>query len=80
MRVPTEGYARLTAPVRDVAADVDAGLAFVLEGGYGLDTLSHSVRTVHRVFDGYEPAPVDGEVDADAETVIEDLAAQGFGS
>jgi acetoin utilization deacetylase AcuC-like enzyme len=80
MRVPTEGYARLTAAVRTVAADADAGLAFVLEGGYGLDTLSNSVRTVHRVFDGYEPAPFEGEVDADAETVLEDLAAQGFGS
>jgi acetoin utilization deacetylase AcuC-like enzyme len=80
MRVSTEGYGRLTASVRDLAERNDIALAFVLEGGYGLDTLSKSVRMVHEVFDGYEPTPGEGEVAADAESVLSDLADQGFGS
>jgi len=80
MRVSTEGYARLAAAIRDVADRSDAALAFVLEGGYGLDTLSESVRIVHEVFDGYEPTPVEGEVDAKARDVLSALADQGFGS
>jgi len=80
MRVRTEGYGRMTREVRDVAAATDAALGFVLEGGYGLDTLSESVAMVHEVFDGYDPVPDDGEVTDDAERVIQDVAAQGFGS
>ncbi|MFB6195182.1 MAG: histone deacetylase family protein [Haloplanus sp.] len=59
MRVSTEGYALLTERVRETADAVDAGLAFVLEGGYGLDTLSESIATVHETFDGRAPVPVD---------------------
>jgi len=55
MRVSTEGFGCLAEQVRAVADEAGAGLAFVLEGGYGLDTLSESVRKVHEVFDGYEP-------------------------
>ncbi|MFC7132627.1 MULTISPECIES: histone deacetylase family protein [Salinibaculum] len=56
MRVSTEGYGLLTESVRDIADDAGAALGFILEGGYGLDTLSESVRMVHEVFDGYRPA------------------------
>ncbi len=80
MRVSTEGYGLLTASLRDVADATDAAIAFTLEGGYGLDTLSESVKTVHEVFDGYQPVPDDGEVMADARSVIDDLAAQTVGS
>ena len=61
MRLSTEGYARLTDAVRGLADDVDAALAFVLEGGYGLDTLAESVGIVHETFDGREPVADDGE-------------------
>ena len=80
MRVPTEGYGRLAAAVRDLADDAGAALAFVLEGGYGLDTLSQSVKTVHEVFDGYDPEPFEGDVDPEAQGLLDDLTAQGFGS
>ncbi|MFB6312165.1 MAG: histone deacetylase family protein [Salinirussus sp.] len=80
MRLPTEGYGQLANAVRELASDTDAALAFVLEGGYGLDTLSESVRTVHEVFDGYEPPAAEGEPSRDALSVLEALEAQGFGS
>jgi acetoin utilization deacetylase AcuC-like enzyme len=80
MRLSTEGYGRLASAMADLSADVDTGLAFVLEGGYGLDTLSQSVRTVHETFDGYEPAPVDGEPEDSATEVLDRLVDQGIGS
>jgi acetoin utilization deacetylase AcuC-like enzyme len=52
MRVSTEGYAMLTERVRDLCEDTDCALSFVLEGGYGLDTLSEGVAIVHETFDG----------------------------
>jgi len=61
MRVSTEGYALLTEAVRQTVADADASLAFVLEGGYGLDTLSESIATVHETFDGRAPVEDDGD-------------------
>ena len=61
MRVSTEGYALLTERMQDIRDDVGCPLAFVLEGGYGLDVLAESVQRVHQVFDGYEPVPVDAD-------------------
>jgi acetoin utilization deacetylase AcuC-like enzyme len=61
MRVSTEGYASLTERVRVTADDADAGLGFVLEGGYSLDTLSESIATVHETFDGRAPVEDDGD-------------------
>ncbi len=52
MRVSTEGYALLTDRVRAICDETDAALSFVLEGGYGLDTLSEGVAMVHETFDG----------------------------
>mgnify|MGYP000734200758 CR=1 FL=1 len=63
MRVSTEGYAHLTERVRAATDAVDAGLGFVLEGGYGLDTLSESIATVHETFDGRTPVDDDGNPD-----------------
>jgi acetoin utilization deacetylase AcuC-like enzyme len=61
LRVSTEGYALLTDRVREVAGEMGAALAFVLEGGYGLDTLSESVATVHETFDGRTPVVNDDD-------------------
>ncbi|GAA0248007.1 histone deacetylase family protein [Haladaptatus pallidirubidus] len=65
MRVSTEGYGMLTAHVREVTDEVDSALGFVLEGGYGLDTLSDGVAVVHEVFDGMEPVVPEEEADED---------------
>jgi acetoin utilization deacetylase AcuC-like enzyme len=78
MRVSTEGYGLLTEQMRTIADDVGAGLGFVLEGGYSLDTLSKSVGMVHEVFDGYDPAPDDGDVSTAAQDVIDDVKSRDF--
>jgi acetoin utilization deacetylase AcuC-like enzyme len=78
MRVSTEGFGCLATQVRAIAADADAALGFVLEGGYGLDTLADSVRQVHEVFGGYQPVRPDGDVTDHARDVIESAKAQGF--
>jgi len=73
MRVSTEGYALLTDRVRSLANDVDAGLAFVLEGGYGLDTLADGVSIVHETFDGRTPLAHDDEPDEEVKTLADDI-------
>ena len=73
MRVSTEGYGHMTALVRSIADHHDAPLAFVLEGGYGLDALSESIGMVHEVFDGRDPVVPDGDLTADAAAVIDDV-------
>jgi len=79
MRVSTEGYALLTERMREAAAAVDAGLGFVLEGGYGLDTLSESIATVHETFDGRAPVESDGDPDdATVDLLDEVRAAHGL--
>jgi acetoin utilization deacetylase AcuC-like enzyme len=79
MRVSTEGYGLLTERVREIASDAGAGLGFILEGGYGLDTLSESVRMVHEVFDGYQPVrDQDAEPSESAVEVIDEVRSQGF--
>ncbi len=76
MRVSTEGFGRLAQAVRALATETDAGLGFVLEGGYGLDTLSASIRTVHEVFEGYEPVDGDDDVGEGARRVLDAVAAR----
>ena len=73
MRVSTEGYALLTDRVRSLAADVDAGLGFVLEGGYGLDTLSEGVAIVHETFDGRPPIEPDDDPDEGTRELVSEL-------
>lgn len=68
MRLSTEGFGLLTDGVIDIAEDTGASLGFVLEGGYGLDTLSDGVAMVNKVFDGYEPLYPDEDP---AEAVVE---------
>ncbi len=80
MRVSTEAYGRMAKRLREMAAATNAALGFVLEGGYGLDTLSESVRMVHEVFDGYEPIDDDGDISDSARQVIDEAADYGFGS
>jgi acetoin utilization deacetylase AcuC-like enzyme len=78
MRVSTEGYARLTDRVRATAESVDAGLGFLLEGGYSLDTLSESLATVHETFDGRAPVETDGDP-IDATTDVLDAVRSAHG-
>jgi acetoin utilization deacetylase AcuC-like enzyme len=73
MRVSTEGYALLTDRVRDVAHSSNAGLSFVLEGGYGLDTLSDGVATVHETFDGRRPIEPDEGPNEKTTLLVEDV-------
>ena len=79
MRVSTEGYGAMTDRFRDLADDIGAGLGFVLEGGYGLDTLAESVSKVHEVFDGREPIEPDEEPQERAVDVFDAVRDQGFG-
>jgi acetoin utilization deacetylase AcuC-like enzyme len=80
MSVSTEGYGVLAARVRALAERCDAGLGFVLEGGYGLETLSESINTVNEVFGGYDPVEPDDSVDNRLQAVIDDVrTAHGLG-
>ena len=80
LRVSTEGYGMLADRVCDLADRTDAALAFVLEGGYGLEALADSVRTVHEVFHGRDPLTPDGDVSADVRRVIDTVRdAHGLG-
>src|SRR6056297_1389466 len=74
--VTTEGYALMTDRMRAIADRNDAALAFVLEGGYGLDTLSDGVKMVHETFDGREPIACEEEPDGPAVEVTEALRTQ----
>lgn len=74
IRLSTEAYALLTDRLRAVADECNAGLAFVLEGGYSLDVLADSVAMVHETFDGREPIEPNGDFSDDAAAVIEDVA------
>ena len=81
MRVSTEGYGVLAEQVRETAASADADLGFVLEGGYGLDTLTESVRIVNEVFDGYDPVAPESEANERSRAVIEAIdEAHGRGA
>jgi acetoin utilization deacetylase AcuC-like enzyme len=78
MHVSTEGYGRLTQTVQWICDETDAALGFVLEGGYGLDTLSDSVCMVHEVFDGYEPPADERAVSDDAQAILDDVKSMDF--
>jgi acetoin utilization deacetylase AcuC-like enzyme len=75
-RVSTSGYGYMTAQLRATAEAVGAGLGFVLEGGYGLDTLSDSVAEVHEVFDGYDPPEPEGDLESKMDTTLDRLDAE----
>ncbi|WP_348612320.1 histone deacetylase family protein [Halobaculum rarum] len=73
MRVSSEGYALMADRVRTLAEDIDAGLGFVLEGGYGLDTLSEGVAMVHETFDGRPPIEPDKDPEEKSVPLVEEL-------
>ncbi|WP_158058783.1 histone deacetylase family protein [Halorussus halophilus] len=73
MRVSSEGYGMQAARCREVASRTDAALGFILEGGYGLDTLSDSVATVHETFDGRKPVVSDEDADEDVTELIAEI-------
>lgn len=63
MRVSTEGFGMLTARVQALCEEIDAALAFVLEGGYSLEMLGRGVSIVHDVLTGYTPGEPSGAPD-----------------
>jgi acetoin utilization deacetylase AcuC-like enzyme len=73
MRVSSEGYGLMADQLRTVAAEVDAAVAYVLEGGYGLDTLADGVSMVHETYDGRDPIEPDDPVDETTKTSVETL-------
>jgi acetoin utilization deacetylase AcuC-like enzyme len=75
MRLSTEGYAILTDRLRGLCERVDAPIAFILEGGYGLDVLADGVAMVHETFDGRDPIEPDDEVTEDVVDLLEEVRA-----
>ncbi len=73
IRLSTEAYALMTDRLRTLVEAVDAGFAFVLEGGYGLDVLADSVAIVHETFDGRAPIEPDEECSEGANAVIDEV-------
>ncbi|ELY46888.1 histone deacetylase family protein [Natronorubrum tibetense] len=79
IRLSTEAYALMTDRFRTLADETDAALAFILEGGYGLDVLADSVAIVHETFDGREPIEPDADCGENVESTLEDvLEAHGL--
>jgi acetoin utilization deacetylase AcuC-like enzyme len=81
MSVTTDGFGHLTRLVADAATAMDAGLGFVLEGGYGLETLAESVLAVHDALaSGSAPTPEGDPIEA-TRSVLDDVrsARQGLG-
>jgi len=75
-RISTEGYALMTDRMRTIAERNNAALAFVLEGGYGLDTLSDGIKAVHETFDGRKPIACDEEPDDSTVEITATLCEQ----
>lgn len=81
MRVTTESYGLLTRRVLDLADSIDARIGFVLEGGYGLGTLSESVVMVNDVCNGYKPVEaVDEPREKDRDRIDRIRDVHGLGS
>ncbi len=81
MGCTTECFGSLAARVCDLADRCDAGIGFVLEGGYGLDTLSESIVMINEVCGGYEPViPDDGLREEDRERIDRVADVHGLGA
>jgi acetoin utilization deacetylase AcuC-like enzyme len=63
--VTTDGYAELTAAVRDLGAELGAPVLVCLEGGYSPEALAASVVATLRALDGDAPAPASEPADAE---------------
>jgi len=73
MRVSSEGYALMTDRIRTVTDNIEAANSYVLEGGYGLDTLAEGVSMVHETFDGRTPVGDDDDPDEKTESLVTEL-------
>lgn len=73
MRVSSEGYALMTEQIRTLADEIDAADAYVLEGGYGLDTLAEGVSMVHETYDGRTPVDTDDDPNEKTEQLVGEL-------
>jgi acetoin utilization deacetylase AcuC-like enzyme len=73
MRVSSEGYGLMADQLRTAADEVDAAVAYVLEGGYGLDTLADGVSMVHETYDGRDPIEPNDPADETTKTSVETL-------
>ncbi len=74
MQMSTEGFAMLASIVKSIATDSCGGkLASVLEGGYNLKLLSHSVAAILDVFTGTEPKRKSQEPGARVRARLEEI-------
>ena len=73
MRVSSEGYAMMTDQMRRIADETGAADAYVLEGGYGLDTLAEGVSMVHETYDGRKAVTDDDDPDERTKTAVTEL-------
>lgn len=81
MAVSTEGFGLLTDQLLSIAGRTNARIGFVLEGGYGLDTLAEGVAMVHEVCAGYSPTSPSTELrDIDHERIEAVRSRHGLGS
>ncbi len=55
MRMSANGFAMLASIVKSLASKNDGKIAAVLEGGYDLEALAHSVAAIILMFMGFEP-------------------------
>jgi acetoin utilization deacetylase AcuC-like enzyme len=76
MRVSTEGYGAMTRRLSTFCDDIDAALAFVLEGGYSLDALADSVAMVHETMHGRDPVEPDDDVNDRARERLDEVRAE----
>ncbi|MFC6960858.1 histone deacetylase family protein [Halocatena marina] len=80
MRVSTEAFGAMTTRCQSISERFDAPLAFVLEGGYGLESLSDGVCMINEVFEGREPEEPDTEVNENGRAVVDEAREQLFES
>jgi acetoin utilization deacetylase AcuC-like enzyme len=73
MHVTTPGYVTLTNRLWSLSRRLDVGLGFVLEGGYGLDTLAEGVTAVHRALEGEEGVEPEASVSDEVVALIEEV-------
>jgi acetoin utilization deacetylase AcuC-like enzyme len=73
MHVTTPGYRLLAERTEAIAEAVEAGLGFVLEGGYGLDTLAEGVGAVNDVFEGASESDPQDRVSDEVVDLIQDV-------
>jgi len=63
----------MTDRIRTVTDNIEAANSYVLEGGYGLDTLAEGVSMVHETFDGRTPVGDDDDPDEKTESLVTEL-------